>query len=92
MKYVGLVLLGTIGWGIWSQFSNSNLSSRLSEGGTGDVKFMETGDRQGTPVLMTVQKSGTGFTFVPIEAPSNSSIKPNTPPTNDELKTEKPNP
>jgi branched-chain amino acid transport system substrate-binding protein len=55
-------------------------------GSTGDVKFMDTGDRQGTPVLMTVQASSTGFAFVPIEP---FSQKPNTSSIKDELKGER---
>jgi branched-chain amino acid transport system substrate-binding protein len=31
-KVLGLILLGAIGWGIWSKLSSSNPSTRMSEG------------------------------------------------------------
>ncbi len=56
-------------------------------GSTGDVRFMETGDRQGTPVLMTIQSTSKGLAFVPIEPPAtNPTAKPKD--EKDELKSE----
>jgi branched-chain amino acid transport system substrate-binding protein len=54
--------------------SNLRAGKFSTTGSTGDVKFMDTGDRQGTPVLMTVQPTTTGFAFVPI----GDAVKPQT--------------
>lgn len=53
-------------------------------GSTGEVRFMETGDRAGIPILMTVKKSTTGFSFIPIES---TTAQDSTNRSNDKLRT-----
>ena len=61
--------------------SNLRSGKFSAQGSTGEIKFMDTGDRLGKPTLMTIQESGSNYTFVPI-APVEKVVTPSVPPKN----------
>ena len=53
---------------IQSNLRNGKFSA---QGSTGEIRFMDTGDRFGKPTLMTIQESGSNYTFIPIVQSKN---------------------